>query len=169
MHWLTTSHLHRQEKAARQKRQALDTRLKTQAAASSNGRKRKLESDGSDDDAEPASATLDIKNLPALLPEDILDAADDANFRMPVLTPQRDAMDVQKAKKTKFVTKVAKLPKDKRIPGGKLRVLGQMDHLLAPIGSKQVRNLKAYLLSGRGPEGGIVRRESGKRPFVRWR
>jgi hypothetical protein len=71
--------------------------------------------------------------------------------------------------KTKFVTKAAKLPKDRKIPGGKLRVLGKMDQLLVPRGGKQVRDLKAYLLSGRGPEGGVLRREVGKRPFVRRR
>ncbi|KAI9843610.1 MAG: hypothetical protein M1837_006192 [Sclerophora amabilis] len=164
-----------QEQVARQKRKALDARLKSQASQGKK-KKRKLDRDAGETPADPHDHTLlphhealTSTSLPALLPDEIL--AIDPAERPPTPPPQSTALTKHHPpQKRKFVFPEEKKPKDFKRNGVRVRVLeGRTDQFLAPKAVKASAGLREQWLMGqRGGkragerEGGMERRKVGQ-------
>ncbi|KAL4754721.1 hypothetical protein BDW72DRAFT_166040 [Aspergillus terricola var. indicus] len=177
-----------EEQAKREKRRQLDEARKQQAKASAK-RKEVYTFQAAPGAGTPAedmlsesSATLqgsftqDIRHstLPALLPDDILNAVPDV--RPPTPPPEFEAFSQKKPTKLRFLEKKEKAPKDVRMGDVAIRVLDsessrkQPNTALAPKASKTGRGAReAWLKQARstGHVNGMRMVSSGKRSFVR--
>ncbi|KAL4739305.1 U3 snoRNA associated-domain-containing protein, partial [Aspergillus similis] len=177
-----------EEQAKREKRRQLDEARKQQAKASAK-RKEVYTSQASPGAGTPAedmlsesSATLQgsftqdarRSTLPALLPDDILNAVPDV--RPPTPPPVFEALSQKKPTKLRFLEKKEKAPKDVRMGDVAIRVLDsessrkQPNTALAPKASRTGRGAReAWLKQARstGHVNGMRMVSSGKRSFVR--
>ncbi|KAL4992310.1 U3 snoRNA associated-domain-containing protein [Aspergillus falconensis] len=177
-----------EEQAKREKRRQLDEARKQQAKASAK-RKEVSASQAAPGAGTPAedmlsesSATLQgsftqdarRSTLPALLPDDILNAVPDV--RPPTPPPDTEAFSQKKPTKLRFLEKKEKAPKDVRMGDVAIRVLDsessrkQSNAALAPKASKTGRGAKeAWLKQARstGHVNGMRLVSSGKKGFVR--
>ncbi|KAL5001251.1 U3 snoRNA associated-domain-containing protein [Aspergillus recurvatus] len=177
-----------EEQEKREKRRQLDEARKQQAKASAK-RKEVSASQAAlgagtpaEDMLSESSATLQgsftqdarRSTLPALLPDDILNAVPDV--RPPTPPPETEAFLQKKPIKLRFLEKKEKLPKDVRMGDVAIRVLDsessrkQPNAALAPKASKTGRGAKeAWLKQARstGHVNGMRLVSSGKKGFVR--
>ncbi|EON64410.1 hypothetical protein W97_03641 [Coniosporium apollinis CBS 100218] len=157
------------DEAERKRRRERDERTRRQAEKKERRRERKerekakgagvLELDAAApavdevaDDAAPAllhpPTKLDVNNLPALLPEELLAAAPEV--RPPTPPPPAAAQAVaRKAKHHRFLDADERPPKDVKRGPVSVRVLQQTNRLLAPKASANSRNLREAWLKGR--------------------
>ncbi|KAL2872721.1 uncharacterized protein BJX67DRAFT_340204 [Aspergillus lucknowensis] len=177
-----------EEQLKREKRRQLDERRKIQAKASGK-RKEAAISQSTPGAGTPAedlvsessetlqgSFTQDARRptLPALLPDDILNAVPDV--RPPTPPPEVQALSQKKPTKLRFLDKQEKAPKDVRMGDVAIRVLGgsslrrQPNTALPPKASKTGRTAKdAWLKQARstGHVNGMRMVSSGSKGFTR--
>ncbi|KAJ9300833.1 hypothetical protein DTO271G3_1997 [Paecilomyces variotii] len=167
----------------KEKRRQLDELHKTQAKSASkkkdtvNGaRKADYQDDVSESTATlQGSVTQDSRRpaLPALLPDEILNAAPDV--RPPTPPPEDAVPEHKKPSKLRFLDKVEKAPKDIKRGGTTVRVLDgrKSTAVLPPKVSKAGRNVKEGWLTGKRANvaqiNGLRRTTGGTSSFVRSR
>ncbi|RDW90422.1 uncharacterized protein DSM5745_02197 [Aspergillus mulundensis] len=177
-----------EEQAKREKRRQLDETRKQQAKASAKRKEAPTSQTApgagtpADDMLSESSATLqgsltqDARRpaLPALLPDDILNAVPDV--RPPTPPPETEVFSQKKPTKLRFLEKKEKAPKDMRMGDVAIRVLDsessrkQPSTALAPKASKTGKGAReAWLKQARstGHVNGMRMVSSGKKGFVR--
>ncbi|KAJ5702973.1 hypothetical protein N7488_010521 [Penicillium malachiteum] len=165
-----------EEQMKKEKRRKLDERRKLQAKS------RPKETTSSDDLLSESTATLQGSNtqdvrrsaLPALLPDDILNAEP---VLRPPTPPAEDAFMPKKSNKLRFLEKSEKAPKDVQAGDVTIRVLdapsskkSKSNPTLAPKASKAGRNVKENWLKRQrstGSVNGLRRTAGGSSGFVR--
>ncbi|KAL1883679.1 hypothetical protein Plec18167_002686 [Paecilomyces lecythidis] len=167
----------------KEKRRQLDELHKTQAKSASkkkdivNGaRKADYQDDISESTATLQGSVIQDSRrpaLPALLPDEILNAAPDV--RPPTPPPEDVAPEQKKPNKLRFLDKVEKAPKDIRRGGTAVRVLDgkKSTAVLPPKISKAGRNVREGWLTGKRASvaqvNGLRRTTGGSSGFVRSR
>ncbi|KAK2756749.1 hypothetical protein FQN54_005195 [Arachnomyces sp. PD_36] len=175
----------RHEKLQREKRKERDQRLKSQAVSKKskelpNPRKAHARAPEHDDMMSESTATLQdlgfkdshllAGQLPALLPDEILNAEPVA--RLPTPVSENDRTKPRISQKRKFLDEEQKPPKDVRRGGTTIRVLDGSSgkaNALAPKVSKPGKHVREQWLSGnRGGVGpsGLRRAGGGSKGFV---
>lgn len=176
----------RHEQLRREKRKERDQRLKSQAISKkskelSNGGPAHARVPEQDDMMSESTATLQDSgfkdprvlagSLPALLPDDILNAEPVA--RLPTPVSENDRSKPRISQKRKFLDEEQKPPKDVRRGGTTIRVLdgssGKTNDL-APRVSKSGKHVREKWLSGNrsgANAGGLRRSTGGSKGFVR--
>ncbi|KAJ5671068.1 hypothetical protein N7507_000195 [Penicillium longicatenatum] len=164
-----------EEQLKKEKRRKLDARRKLQAKS------KVKEAIGSDDLLSESTATLQGSNtqdarrsaLPALLPDDILNAEPATRALTP---PAEDSIVPKKSNKLRFLDKTEKAPKDVQVGDVTIRVLDapsakrKSTTTLAPKASKAGRNVKDTWMRGQRSTGhvnGLRRTAGGSSGFVR--
>ncbi|KAJ5923918.1 hypothetical protein N7466_008105 [Penicillium verhagenii] len=164
-----------EEQLKKDKRRKLDERRKLQAKSKAK------EAPPSDDLLSESTATLQGSNtqdarrsaLPALLPDDILNAEPVARALTP---PTEESFAPKKPTKLRFLEKTEKAPKDVQVGDVTIRVLDapsvkrKASTSLAPKSSKAARNVKDAWLKGKrsvGHVNGLRRTAGGSTGFVR--
>ena len=160
--------LAKEEAAALEKRQRKEDRLKEQAEA----RHLKLVKAKE----KQARLDLDLSNLPAFLPEELLAAAPAERPPTPPLIASASfAEQLQKKNKhLKFIDTATKDPKDRKVGMDKVRVLTDRTHLLAPKANGKSKSVRERWLQGRGDsqtrkgfKPGKMERKEAYKGFVR--
>ncbi|KAL4910126.1 U3 snoRNA associated-domain-containing protein [Aspergillus multicolor] len=177
-----------EEQAKREKRRQLDEVRKQQAKAAAKRKEVPTSQTATgagtpaDDMLSESSATLqgsftqDVRRsgLPALLPDDILNAVPDV--RPPTPPPETEVFSQKKPTKLRFLEKKEKAPKDVRMGDVAIRVLDsessrkQPSTALAPKASKISKGARAAWLKqarSTGHVNGMRMVSSGKKGFVR--
>ncbi|KAJ6090467.1 hypothetical protein N7486_009282 [Penicillium sp. IBT 16267x] len=164
-----------EEQLKKEKRRKLDASRKLQAKS------KVKEATGSDDLLSESTATLQGSNtqdarrsaLPALLPDDILNAEPAIRALTP---PAEESFVPKKSNKLRFLDKTEKAPKDVQVGDVTIRVLDapsakrKSTTTLAPKASKAGRNVKDAWMKGQRSTGhvnGLRRTAGGSSGFVR--
>jgi U3 small nucleolar RNA-associated protein 16 len=168
----------REEQAKREKRRKLDERRKVQAKSSKTKEISPIDDLLSESTATlQGSITQDARRaaLPALLPDDILNAEP---AERPLTPPAEDSFAVpKKSSKLRFLEKSERAPKDMQVGDVTIRVLDAPSSsksgskpVLAPKASKAGRNVKNNWMKrdqSSGKVNGLRRTAGGPSGFVR--
>jgi U3 small nucleolar RNA-associated protein 16 len=175
----------RDEQLKKEKRKERDQRLKSQAVSKKskelpNGGKSQTRGPEQDDMMSESTATLQdlgfkdprlLGSLPALLPDEILNAEPVA--RLPTPVSENDKSKPRISQKRKFLDEEQKPPKDVRRGGTTIRVLDGSSgtkNALAPTVSKAGKHVRENWMSGNRSgmnTTGLRRTTGGSKGFVR--
>lgn len=152
----------RQERAERIAEEQAEKRKREEKKAKKIAKRLKME-----EDAQPslskASLGVDIHNLPALLPDSLLEAAGDRRpATLPPIRRGKTAEELRKEKlnrHTKFLERSEKPVKDVKKGSVNVSVLAKQNVLLAPKANKGTKNIREHWLKGRQAE---RKRKNGK-------
>lgn len=174
--WVYSDSLYREEQLKRDKRKQLDELRKSQAKLAKKKEAKAEDLLSESTETLQGTTTQDARRsaLPALLPDDILNAAPDV--RPPTPPAEERSIMQKKPNKLRFLDKKEKPPKDARVGDVTIRVLDDgvsknpSKTVLPPKASKTGRNAKQNWLNksrNTGALNGLRRTTGGSSGFVR--